>query len=143
MAYDSSFAGNALFMLPFAGLMVGMAPRGEKLATGAGAAAGMGVGGFLGGAVGAALAGPGGAMVGSMAGGFLLDPIIQDKVQAGVSYVAHHGRNITKLEAGAQHAAFLQTEQAYTMRQAAVREMSGSLLNSRRWLGNEGRLMAD
>jgi hypothetical protein len=33
------------------------------------------------------------------------------------------------------------SEQTFTMRQAAVKEMSGSLLNARAWLGREGRAM--
>jgi hypothetical protein len=33
------------------------------------------------------------------------------------------------------------SEQAWTTRQAAVQEMSGSLMNARQWLGHEGQAM--
>jgi hypothetical protein len=101
-------------------------------------------GGLAGELIGAALGapfGPLGVAVGQIAGNFIGAPVAAFFTRRG-SY--ERGRRASYAAAGAisKHKVqfgrgFRDTEEAYTMRQMAVQEMAGSLLNARQYLGNE------
>lgn len=127
--YDMSLRGTAILNVPLAAFSMATAPRGHALSAGAESLS-MGIGGLLGGV----MFGPAGAI----AGGILADTGASRAV--GKAFQALHDldRNLHRLHMGGD---YQDSEQAYTMRQAAVQEMSGSLLNARAWLGREGRAM--
>jgi hypothetical protein len=63
---------------------------------------------------------------------------IGDKIGQGLQFLHDFDRNQRRLKTGGNYE---DTEAAYTMRQAACNELSGSLLNARQWLGREGAMM--
>jgi hypothetical protein len=84
---------------------------------------------------------PGATMIGGMIGSLIGDPIAEFFTRRG-DY--EKGRRASFNAAGAMAKrkvqfgrGFRDTEEAYTMRQMAVQEMAGSLLNARQYLGNE------
>ena len=121
--------GYATFGAPLAIFGAGMAPRHHKLSTLSG-----GVVPFIGSAVGAALGGG----LGALAGGLVGDTMAQTGVGKAVQYFTDAGLNMPRLHTGGD---YQDTEQAYTMRQAAAQEMSRSLLNARQYLGKEAAFM--
>lgn len=101
------------------------------------------MGAAVGATVGSLLPGPGtiiGAIVGGiggyMAGSTLSTPLAYDLGLAGRAIV-RTARMQDRVQFGG---GFVDTHAAYTMRQAAVMEMSGSMLNARQYLGNEAIL---
>ena len=85
--------------------------------------------------------GPAGVAVGQIAGNFIGAPVAafftrRRSYEKGrmASYAAAGAISKHKVQFGR---GFRDTEEAYTMRQAAVQEMAGSLLNARQYLGNE------
>ena len=106
--------------------------RGRAFGSLAGEAIGTVLGSFL---------GPWGAFAGSFAGQMLGADVSDYFFQRGAyerglsaSYATAGAIAKRKVQFGR---GFKDTQQAYTMRQAAVQEMSGSLLNARQYLGNE------
>jgi hypothetical protein len=133
-AYQYGMKGSLAFALPVAALGAATADRGHKASAALGALAppiGAVVGGLLGGAPGA------------MLGGFLIDTKLQEMVTSGVQLMIDAGQATKSLDMGAQNAHLVQTDGAYTMRQRAARDMSGSLLNARQYLGRESVLFHD
>lgn len=128
-------------MPPMLALSFALAPRGEKLSSVTSAAAGIGLGSGAFGALGFMLGGPVGGFLGTLAGGFLVDNYVSDTVKAGMDYVHNVGLNAYRLETGYQNQALANSQVAYTMRQLAVQEMSGSLLNARQYLGQEANFL--
>jgi hypothetical protein len=122
--HEEDYAGGAVF-----GARLGMAQA-------IGGLGGEAIGGLLGSAF-----GPLGTWAGQMAGG-LGGTMAADFFYKRSAY--EHGLQTSYATAGAIAKrkvqfgrGFRDTEEAYTMRQAAVQEMAGSLLNARQYLGNE------
>lgn len=88
-----------------------------------------GVGTVVGGLIGGAI----GGITGYTAGGDFIDEFAQDVGRLGMGLAAT-GISQNKLNFGGD---FRDSQGAYTMRQLAVQEMAGSLLNARQVLGNE------
>ena len=113
-------------------------------ASGLGQGGASAAGGFVGELIGAALGapfGPLGVGVGQIAGNLIGFPLAQFFTQRRnyekgrmASYAAAGAIAKHKVQFGR---GFRDTEEAYTMRQMAVQEMAGSLLNARQYLGNE------
>lgn len=128
-AWGMSFKGAMIFNAPIAALSMGMAPRGAALSSGAGALS-TGIGSLIGGL---AFGTPG-----AIVGGLVADSAIGESISRGVQAVHDIGRKTARLDMGGD---WQDNETAFTMRQAALREMSGSLQNARQWLGREANLM--
>lgn len=134
--------GSQQYLLPpLLAASFAMATRGEKLSSMTSAAAGIGLGSGALGALGFMVGGPFGGAVGTFAGGFLVDNYISNTVKAGMDYIHNIGMNAYRLETGYQNQQFANSPTAYTMRQLAVQEMSGSLLNARQYLGQEANFL--
>jgi hypothetical protein len=127
--YHLSFAGAALFNVPIAAYSMATAARGHKVAAGVSGLT-SGVGSLIGGAI--------GGLPGALIGGFLLDSVIGNKIASGVQKIHDIDGRMRGLGFGGN---YVDTQQAATMRQSAVREMSGSLANARQYLGREGAFM--
>jgi hypothetical protein len=127
-SYHFGLKGQALFMLPMAALAVGSAPRGHKIA-----AAGTTIGEAIGTAAGALIGGLPGAIVGGMLG----NQMPGGEITSGIQWFHDLARDHRRINLGQ---GYQDTQVAYTMRQAAVRELSGSLMNARQYLGQEGVL---
>ena len=127
--YDFSFRGAAIFNIPLAAFSMASAPRGHAVSAGAESLS-MGMGGLLGGL----MFGP----LGAIAGGVIADTYFAGQVGKAFQSLHDLDRNLHRLHMGGD---YQDTQQNYTMRQAAVAEMSGSLMNARAWLGREGRAM--
>lgn len=69
--------------------------------------------------------------------GFLVVPGVEKKMAGTFQWLHDFAREATRLHMGGQ---YYDTQAAYTMRQVAVREMAGSLMNARQFLGKEGIL---
>jgi hypothetical protein len=111
-----------------------------------GGAVGSAVGGTVGAIVGGVVGGPVGAGAGEIAGAWLgkwgtriAGPILIDP------YVRRISKPINRMVGLAQHrvafGGFQDSQQAYTMRQRALQEMRGSLLNATQYIGREGQMM--
>jgi hypothetical protein len=124
-----AYSGTLPFIIPAAALVAGMSPQGERVSEGAGVLAAP-----LGTVVGGLVGGPWGALAGT----FVLDPLIQSKVAQGSKAFARMGGKVRRLEMGK---GFVDTQQAYSMRQRAEQELNRSLLNARHYLGKEARMM--
>lgn len=127
--FGMSFRGQAPFMLVSATLGAATAERGHALSEGArtfGAATGTLIGGLLGGGA------------GMLIGGYLGDEIAGSSIAKGVQALAEVAGHYRNINMGGH---FKDSEAAWTMRQVAVREMGLSLLNARRYLGQEAVLM--
>jgi hypothetical protein len=107
------------------------------------------LGGSLGAGLGALLPIPGGSFVGGLAGGFLgwsfgegiADTFFEQGIRRKYLVESEVGRTALtrrKVNFGGN---FRDSREAYTMRQQAVQEMAGSLLNARQYLGNEAAFM--
>lgn len=101
-------------------------------------------GSLIGTVIGAPLGVPGamaGAMIGGV-GGYILGGIGFNKaateIGMGVRATVASARMMDRLQFGGS---FQDTQQAYTMRQRAIQEMSGSMLNARQYLGNEAAFL--
>lgn len=110
---------------------------GPVAATASGALGGI-VGGVFGGPLGADLGATVGAFVGRwgarIVGPIVLDPMVR-KISRPVDRIA--GALLPRVNFGG----FQDFAPAYTMRQRALREMQGSLLNAYQYLGREAQLM--
>lgn len=122
--HEEDYAGGAVF-----GARLGLAQA-------IGGIGGEAIGGLLGSAF-----GPLGTWAGQVGGG-IGGTIVGDYFFKRSAY--EHGLRTSYATAGAIAKrkvqfgrGFRDTEEAYTMRQAAVQEMAGSLLNARQYLGNE------
>lgn len=136
--YNLGIRGGGIFAAGFAGYAFATAPRGKAVAKGTASLLGASTASMIAGLAGGLIAGPVGGMVGALAGQFLmvspLERMIEKPVQAFVD-LGYHARHVNF---GGD---YRDTDQAITMRQAAAREMSGSLLNARRWMGSEALFM--
>ena len=137
MGAELGIKGNLPFFLAFGAIGTITAPRGHKISALAGGGVGFGVGAVLGGAIAGAFGIP--PNVGALVAGTIMsgdvDKFITDSVQSAVDF----GSNMRRARFGGD---YRDTNTAYTMRQAASREMSRSLVNSRQWLGQEAAFMA-
>ena len=136
MGGELGIKGNMPFFLVFGAIGAVTAPRGHKISALTGGGIGFGVAAALGGAIGGAFGIPPNisAMVAGLIVGDGIDKFITNSVQSAVDF----GSNMRKARFGGD---YRDTQTAYTMRQAASREMSSSLLNARQWLGQEGAFM--
>lgn len=125
----SSVADFSLLAVPSA-IMAAMAPRGHKVASVLSSLISWPIAAVVGGALGD----PTGGM---LAGALLVGPI-ERTIHRGIeSFIGLHGQYAT-LHMGGW---YRDTQAAYTMRQQAVNDMSGSLMNARQYLGREAHLM--
>src|ERR1017187_866263 len=127
--YDLSFRGAAVLNVPMAVFSMATAPRGRAISAGVEGLT-MGAGALLGGMM--------FGVPGAIVGGILGDQPISRAIARPFQMLHDFDRNIRRLRMGGD---YQDSEQAWTMRQAAVQEMSGSLMNARAWLGHEGRAM--
>lgn len=116
------------FAVPMAAYLGGQAGQGHSVSTAAGF-----LSSFIPASLGAVVAGAPGALVGAIAFG----PKISRSVRNALQRHTASARYRQQFEFGR----YEDTEVAYTMRQRAVHEMSGSLLNARHVLGREAALM--
>jgi hypothetical protein len=97
------------------------------------------VGAFIGGAAGMAAGGPIGAFVGrgvgGLVGGFVAPVITRSAVVAAGLAVYDAGKRAGRPQMGGH---YVDTEQAYTLRQKSAQELGRSMLNARQYLGHEG-----
>jgi hypothetical protein len=135
-------------------ISAGMAKPKEALGktTGAIAATATGVGGyfagkaigrFVGGVAGSFLGGPWGAIAGASVGGFVGGTGLPYMIDP---YVRKISKPINRLVGSAEHRLnfgndYQDSAPAYSMRQKALQEMQGSLLNATQWMGREGQLL--
>lgn len=129
---DFGIKGSLMFGIPMAAISSATADRGHKLSSGLGSMTPM-----LGSLVGGVMGGTPGAIL----GGLLFDTKIQDMVTEGVQMIREVPEQMERLEMGSDNAQFVNTNEAHTMRQVAARQMSGSLLNARQYLGKEAALL--
>ena len=127
--WDMSFRGAAIFNIPMAAFSMATAPRGHAISAGVEGLT-MGAGALLGGMM--------FGLPGAVVGGILGDSSVSRTIAKPFQMLHDYERNFRRLRMGGD---YQDSEQAWTMRQAAVQEMSGSLLNARAWLGREGRAM--
>ena len=127
--WDMSFRGAAIFNIPMAAFSMATAPRGHAISAGVEGLT-MGAGALLGGMM--------FGLPGAVVGGILGDSSVSRAIAKPFQMLHDYERNFRRLRMGGD---YQDSEQAWTMRQAAVQEMSGSLLNARAWLGREGRAM--
>lgn len=111
--------------------------------------AGAWLGGAVGGGIGALIPLPGAAFVGGIVGGFvgwtIGEQVIGTFVEMGIrrealvkSEIGRTALTRRRVNFGGN---FRDSREAMTMRQRAVQEMAGSLLNARQYLGNEAAFM--
>ena len=129
-AWNMSYEGGMPMLIGGTAFAAAIAPRGHK----ASAAAAFAITSPLSAIPGALLAGTAGAVV----GGFVLGAPMERKAAAALQYVKETGRRTMKVNMGGD---YVDTEAAYTMRQRAAQDMSGSLLNARTYLGKEAALL--
>ncbi len=108
------------------------------------------VGATFGAAIGSILPGVGtgiGAVVGGVVGGvggYMAGTALStDPARAlgmGARAIVRTARATDRIQFGGS---FMDTREAFTMRQMAIQEMSGSMLNARQFLGNEAILLHD
>lgn len=134
--YGMGFTGGTLPFLAFGAYEAVKAPRGHKISAMAGGGIGFGVASIIGGAIGGAFGIP--PQVTSLVAGFVLGGSIDRSIIAGAQYAVDFGSNMRKARYGG---GYIDSSMALTMRQAAAREMSGSLLNARQWLGSEAAFL--
>src|ERR1039457_2783219 len=127
--WDMSFRGAAIFNVPMAAFSMATAPRGHAISAGVEGLT-MGAGALLGGMM--------FGLPGAVVGGILGDSSVSRTIAKPFQMLHDYERHFRRLRMGGD---YQDSEQAWTMRQAAVQEMSGSLLNARAWLGREGRAM--
>ncbi len=127
--WDASFRGAAIFNIPMAAFSAASAPRGHAISAGVEGLT-MGAGALLGGMM--------FGLPGAIVGGIVADSSISRAIAKPFQILHDYERNFRRLRMGGD---YQDSAQAFTMRQAAVKEMSGSLLNARAWLGHEGRAM--
>lgn len=123
---ELKFFPLAIPMAAFAGFS---APTGHAVSSAAG-----GLTPYMGSIAGGLLAGWLGAIMGQL----LFDDPLREIVTENVQKLIQFRGELARLEMGQ---GYQDTEQAYTMRQRAAREMSGSLLNARQYLGKEAALL--
>jgi hypothetical protein len=90
-------------------------------------------GSIIGGIVGGLTPIPGGGILGSLIGYSIGGTLARTPLAKAMEY----GKTINHISVGGH---YRDTEMAYTMRQRASQELSGSLLNARMYLGQEGNL---
>lgn len=126
---DFTYGGVWPFMLPMAAYLGGKAGQGQSFSTAAGFMA-------------SALPGGLGAMIAGGPGALVAGALFSEKFSHGVRTKLHNinmrERRQRAFEMGDPR--FEDTPTVYTMRQAAVAEMGGSLLNARQVLGREAAL---
>ena len=129
-AWLSGFKGGMITTVPLGALTFAMAPRGHKVSA---TAANM-TSYSLAAIPGALLAGPVGGTITSL----VLGPMLEHNMGTALQYVKDTGARTMRVRMGGD---YLDTSTAYTMRQRAAQDMSGSLLNCRQYLGREALLM--
>jgi hypothetical protein len=134
--YGVGFKGNLPFFIAFGAYAVATAPRGHKLSALAGGGVGFGATAVVGGAIAGAFGIP--PTIGALAAGFIFGNSVDEGISNTVQSAVDFGSNMRKARFGGD---YRDTQTAVTMRQAAAREMSRSLMNARQWLGQEGAFM--
>lgn len=139
IGYSVGLKGNLPFALLGAGYYAATAPRGQAISKGVAAGTSFGATSVLGGVVGGMLGGPIGAWAGAIVAPILFGDVIDKAVGGTIQSAVDFGTNQRRMRFGGD---YRDTNTAMTMRQAASREMSRSLMNARQWLGQEGAFMA-
>ena len=136
-AYNVTLEGSMPFSVGFGAYGAYKAPTGHKIAGGLAGALSFGIASLGTIAITAAVPGIPPILTDMILQNLIAEPI--DKaVQATVQPLIDFGTNMRRHGFGGR---YNDTQQAYTMRSAAAREMSGSLMNARQWLGQEGAFL--
>jgi len=138
IGWKMGFKGGSLFVIGGAAYAAATAPRGQAISKSVSAGIGFGITSLIGGAIGGALGGVPGAYIGSLAAQYLGADTIDKAIAGVIQPMVDFGSNMRKARFGGD---YRDTQTAVTMRQAAAREMSRSLVNARQWLGQEGAFM--
>lgn len=138
IGYKVGLKGNLPFAILGGAMAAAAAPRGEAISRGVAGATSWGATAVIGGVVGTMLGGPIGGYVGSVAASLLFGETIDKAVAGTIQPLVDFGSRQRRMRFGGD---YRDTQTAMTMRQAAAREMSGSLMNARQWLGQEGAFM--
>jgi len=138
VGYNIALKGNLPWAILGGGYEAMMAPAGHKISAGMAGATSFGATAFTAGLIGTMIGGPALGYAAAIVAPILLGNDI-DKAMAGTFQAAvDFGANMRRLRFGGD---YRDTQTAYTMRQTAARDMSGSLMNARQWLGQEGAFM--
>jgi len=130
------FTGGMVPFVGFGAYAAVKAPRGHKIAAATGGGIGFGISSVIGGAVGGFLGIP--PQAAAIVAGLAFGNAIDSTIGRGVQYAVDFGSNMRKARYGGD---YRDSQVALTMRQAAAREMSGSLLNARQFLGQEASFL--
>lgn len=134
---------GSLLSLPIMALSTATAQRGEKAAAFASTASSLITFPATMGAIGAAVSlipgiGPGVATALSFLGAMYPSSKVDEGVNRAVRTYSRFGANVRRLEMGGD---FVDSESAARSRMRAVQDMSAALINNRRYLGQEARLL--
>lgn len=129
VGWDMSFKGNLIFSAPMAAATFALAPEGHKVSSSVGVLT-SGAGALIGGV----LFGTPGAVV----GGFLADEFFSKGVTNALQIMHDLPRDRARVNFTG---GFQDSRNAFTMRQRAANELSGSLYNARAYLGQEGSFL--
>jgi hypothetical protein len=127
--WDMSFKGNMILAAPMAAFAFASAPEGRKVSTATGALA-SGVGAFVGGAL--------FGLPGAVVGGFIGDELASSAIGKAMGRMHDLPRDRARVNFTT---GFQDSDAAFTMRQRAAHELSGSLMNARQYLGGEGAFL--
>src|SRR5208282_3496647 len=134
--YSAAFKGNLGFFLAYGAYGAIKAPAGHKISAFAGGGMGFSLAGITAAAIGGVFGIP--PLVSASVAGILLGDKVDRAIVNTVQSVVDFGSRQRRANFGGD---YRDTQVAYTMRQTAAREMGGSLMNARQWLGQEGAFM--
>lgn len=134
--YEIGFKGNLPFFLAFGTYAAIKAPTGHKISAFAGGGVGFGVAAVIGGAVGSMFGIP--PPIAATISGVLFQDVIDRNITNVVQAAVDFGSKQRRINMGGD---YRDTQIAMTMRQVAAREMGGSLMNARQWLGQEASFL--
>lgn len=138
IGYKAGLKGNLPFAILGAGYAMATAPRGHALSRGIGESTAYGATAIAGGIAGGMFGGPIGAWVGSVVAPLLFGEGVNHAIAGVVQPMVDFGAKMRGMKMGGD---YRDTQVAMTMRQAASREMSTSLMNARQWLGSEAAFL--
>jgi hypothetical protein len=134
--YGVAVRGNLPFVLAYGTYAAIQAPTGHKISALAGGGIGFSAAGLAAGAIGGIFGIP--PMISATIAGVLLGDKIDRAITNVVQGAVDFGSRQRRMNFGGD---YRDTQVAYTMRQTAAREMGGSLMNARQWLGQESAFM--
>jgi hypothetical protein len=134
--YNIGFKGNLPFFLAFGTYAAIKAPTGHKISAFASGGIGFGITAVIGGALGGMVGIP--PPIAATIAGVLFQDAVDSNISKIVQGAVDFGSKQRRMNFGGD---YRDTQVAYTMRQVAAREMGGSLMNARQWLGAEASFL--